>query len=259
MMGESELEAQVNDQLRRAVSRIQPEPPLTPRERLKVIRRDEVRLFGVDGNDGYFRLCVSRDADPEAILWEYCGASRPALNKSLDDEIRRKGETTPTRAKATASLPKGQATDADARVGQNAVPGEAGTGLPRGPSRNADPGTATHAGGEASNRVPQGQATAVSPPAPSEEIQQGRLRAMHAAAAVRSSAHPEFEEVRVNGRSMLDCTTEEVGAWAERTGRNLALAKALCSLIADPRKPIRSQITEAIMAEALRIAGGLSC
>lgn len=93
-------------------------------------------------------------------------------------------------------------------------------------------------------------------PSPNPAVAAMRLAAMGKAAAVRGEVYREFEAITIDGRSMLDATTERALAWGERKGREVVLVRALCSLIPDPRRPIREQLTDEIVDQARRIVDG---
>lgn len=64
-----------------------------------------------------------------------------------------------------------------------------------------------------------------------------------------------FAGLKINGRSLLDVTTEEALRWSEMRGAEARFVQAVCALIPDPRKPIRTQLSKAMLAEALKTAG----
>jgi hypothetical protein len=53
-----------------------------------------------------------------------------------------------------------------------------------------------------------------------------------------------FGGLRINGRRIAECTTEEALAWCENMNRDTSFVRALCRQIPDPRKPIGEQVTQ---------------
>ncbi len=233
----------------------------TPRERVERMMREAIGLCGgvsAGAVSDYFRDALSRDDDPEAVLWAlfdpFFNIAFRVLFTEMLNKMRQHGARDAA-AEAMGFVLQGHPKHAEAAA-PNVVPGEANNGVPKGQSRPADPGTAPHAGGAAKSDVPRGHQEAATPPAPqeSEWVRRLRLNATNRVAAMQSAAYREFDAIRFNGMSLLDQTAEAALAWAEGAGRNIKRVRALCSLIPNPGRKIREQMTEETAKEALRLA-----